>query len=98
MGWLGVLLCGKEFLEEFLAIAEAREFYLYILGFRKGYHALGKVDNLDGFAHVEDEDLSTLAHSASFEHKAASLGDEHEVARSEEHTSELQSRQYLVCR
>src|SRR3712207_7480308 len=26
------------------------------------------------------------------------LGDEHVSARSEEHTSELQSRQYLVCR
>src|SRR3712207_8683771 len=28
----------------------------------------------------------------------AVLGVEHVVARSEEHTSELQSRQYLVCR
>src|SRR3712207_8484302 len=26
------------------------------------------------------------------------VGDDHRVARSEEHTSELQSRQYLVCR
>src|SRR3712207_7071495 len=29
---------------------------------------------------------------------ARDLADEQEVARSEEHTSELQSRQYLVCR
>src|SRR3712207_7522812 len=28
----------------------------------------------------------------------AGLGVRHETARSEEHTSELQSRQYLVCR
>src|SRR3712207_8506616 len=29
---------------------------------------------------------------------AATGGEEHPVERSEEHTSELQSRQYLVCR
>src|SRR5258707_2976862 len=29
---------------------------------------------------------------------AGAMSDTHEVTRSEEHTSELQSRQYLVCR
>lgn len=80
MGWLGVLLGGKELLEEFLTIAKAGELYLYVLSSREGYHALGKIDNLDGFAHVEDEDLASLAHGACFKYKAASLWDEHEVA------------------
>ena len=79
MGWLGVLLGGKEFLEEFLAIAKAGEFYLDILGSREGNHAFGKIDNLDGFAHVEDEDLTSLAHSACFEYKTTSFRDEHKV-------------------
>ena len=80
MGWLGVLLGGKEFLEEFLTIAKTREFYLDILGSREGYHAFGKIDNLDGFAHIEDENLASMSHSACFKHKAASLWNEHEVA------------------
>ena len=32
MGWFGVLLGGKEFLLEFFAITQSREFYLYVLG------------------------------------------------------------------
>ena len=79
MGWLGVLLGGKEFLVEFLTITKSGEFYLYVLGSRKGYHAFGKIDNLDGFAHIEDKDLTTLAHGASLEHEAAGLRDEHKV-------------------
>src|SRR5258707_5994329 len=31
-------------------------------------------------------------------HRGRAAGEEHVVVRSEEHTSELQSRQYLVCR
>ena len=80
VGWFGVFLGGKEFLEEFLAIAKSGEFYLHVLGSREGNHAFSKVNNLDGLAHVEDEDLSSLAHGACFEYKAASLGDKHEVA------------------
>ena len=80
MGWLGVLLGGKEFLEEFLTIAKSGEFYLYVLGAREGYHAVGKINNLDGFAHVEDEDLTSLAHGAGFKNKAACLWNKHEVA------------------
>ena len=80
MCWLGILFGGKEFLEEFLAIAKTGEFYLHILGSREGYHAFGKIDYLDGFAHVEDEDLASLTHSTGFEHKTTSLWDEHEVA------------------
>ena len=80
MGWLGVLFGGKEFLIEFLAIAKTGEFYLHVLGAREGYHAFGKIDNLNRFAHVEDKDLASLTHSASFENKATSLWDEHEVA------------------
>ena len=78
--WFGVLLGGKEFFEEFLAIAKSRELYLHTFGSREGYHAFSKIDNLDGFSHVEDVNLSTIAHGTCFEHKAASLGDEHEVA------------------
>src|SRR5947209_16758584 len=40
--------------------------------------------------HVER--VRRLAHDGTFRHL------DHDVARSEEHTSELQSRQYLVCR
>ena len=76
----GVLLGGKEFFVEFLAITKAGEFYLDVLGSGEGYHAFGQIDYFDGLAHVEDEDLASVAHGAGFEYKTACFGDEHEVA------------------
>ena len=75
----GVLFGGEEFFIEFLAVAESGEFNLDVLGSREGNHALGKVDYLDGFAHVEDEDFTAMTHGASFKDKSACLWDEHEV-------------------
>src|SRR3712207_8441585 len=41
--------------------------------------------------HTREEDLALIT-------RAAGLENPENIARSEEHTSELQSRQYLVCR
>src|SRR3712207_7862055 len=49
-----------------------------------GRHLLGVVPE-------GDDDVGELGEAAVVEHEVV-------VARSEEHTSELQSRQYLVCR
>src|SRR3712207_7198093 len=43
-------------------------------------------------------DQRVLAHLGDVGHAQRSVGVPHDAARSEEHTSELQSRQYLVCR
>ncbi len=40
---------------------------------------MSKVNNLDWFPHVKDEDFTSMSHGASFEHESAGLGDEHEV-------------------
>src|SRR3712207_8889900 len=45
-----------------------------------------------------EERIRASSPSASLEVVPLDLGDLSSVARSEEHTSELQSRQYLVCR
>src|SRR3712207_8567580 len=55
----------------------------------------GRAAELDG--HGDGERGNTGPGGEQTERVAVALGDE-EVARSEEHTSELQSRQYLVCR
>lgn len=76
---LGVLLSGEHLLVEFLARTQAGVLDLNILRTAEENHALGEVGNLHGFAHVEDEDLTTIAHGASLEDELAGLGDEHEV-------------------
>ncbi len=80
LGGLGVLGIVEDFLIELLALAEPGELYLDIGGMAEGYHALGKVDDLDGLAHIEDEDLAAMAHGACLEDEFAGFGDEHEVA------------------
>src|SRR5438445_8848819 len=58
----------------------------------------GKVPVMDHVAHAEPRSLArgrTPGRDLAEQHDQ---GDEGEGARSEEHTSELQSRQYLVCR
>src|SRR3712207_8487404 len=47
---------------------------------------------------VLDRDLGAAVHLDVADHVLEALGDELRERRSEEHTSELQSRQYLVCR
>src|SRR3712207_8067970 len=52
----------------------------------------------DGYANVHgDEVLHSLAY-VSFQELATRIAHRNTGRRSEEHTSELQSRQYLVCR
>src|SRR3712207_8407611 len=46
---------------------------------------------------VEFDSLADAVRPAAEDHDLATLGPAH-LVRSEEHTSELQSRQYLVCR
>ncbi len=76
---LGVLLGGEHLLIELLAGAQTSVLDLDILRTAEEDHALGKVGNLHRLAHVEDEDLTTVAHGASLEDELAGLGDEHEV-------------------
>lgn len=80
MGGLGLLLVAEDFLVKLLSFAETGELYFYAFCPRELYHALGKVDNLDGSSHVEDKDFTSFAHSAGFEDELACLGDEHEEA------------------
>ena len=61
-------------------MAQAREDNLHVGAAGEADHALRQIDNLNRLAHVEDIDLSTLAHAASFQHQLAGLGDSHEVA------------------
>src|SRR3712207_8413521 len=49
-------------------------------------------------AGLKGEVVSTAFHGAMLSRKSAMMHMGRFVARSEEHTSELQSRQYLVCR
>src|SRR3712207_9321389 len=60
------------------------------------YHRVGDEGDLGVVARPLEHDLGgpELVTAVDQEHLAGELGEE----RSEEHTSELQSRQYLVCR
>src|SRR3712207_8602317 len=66
-------------------------------------HVGAEVDDPPGAAHQEDREhqdaeLVQLVRGAGGEDQAAPGGGGVGLERSEEHTSELQSRQYLVCR
>ena len=76
---LGILFGGEHLLVEFLARTQASVLNLNIIRSTEEDHALGEIGNLHGLAHVEDEDLTTVAHGASLEDELAGLGDEHEV-------------------
>lgn len=75
----GVLLGGEHLLIEFLARTQTGVLNLNILRTAEEDHALGEVGNLHGLTHVEDENLTTIAHGAGFEDELAGLRDEHEV-------------------
>src|SRR3712207_9337439 len=60
----------------------------------KGCCVFDRSDNKPLVVEVVDADATSL----SFLHRARSLEHPNVQRRSEEHTSELQSRQYLVCR
>ena len=76
---LGVLFGGEHLLVEFLAGTQAGVLDLDILRTAEEDHAFGKVGNLHGLAHVENEDLTSVAHGASLEDELAGFGNEHEV-------------------
>ena len=48
---------------------------------RKADHLASKVDDLDGLAHVEQEDLAFFRHGARLQHETDRFLDRHEVAR-----------------
>ena len=75
----GVLLSGEHLLIEFLAGTQAGVLNLNILRTAEEDHALGEVGNLHGLAHVEDENLTSVAHGTGLEDEFAGFGDEHEV-------------------
>ena len=76
---LGILFGGEHLLVEFLARTQAGVLNLNILRSTEEDHALGEVGNLHGLAHVENEDLTSVAHGAGLEDELAGLGDEHEI-------------------
>ena len=47
----------------------------------KSDELVGKIDDLDRFAHVEDEDLAALAYGRGFQYELGRFGDKHKVAR-----------------
>src|SRR3712207_7592916 len=55
-------------------------------------------DHVLGAADDEDVAAGQIAHVAGVQPPVGAEARARRVARSEEHTSELQSRQYLVCR
>src|SRR3712207_7700403 len=75
----------------------------YTTLFRSAHHAAGRGDAVedDGVpdrVRAEHRDDVTLAQAALVQRRGEPVDVGRELARSEEHTSELQSRQYLVCR
>lgn len=79
----GVLVVGEDFFVEFFAWAEAAVFDLDLLVrgvARELDHSSCEVVDLDGLAHVEDEDLVACGHCSGFHHEAAGLRDGHEEA------------------
>src|SRR3712207_8275838 len=66
------------------------------------FRSLGRDRVVEGLAWevraVHADHIALVVHRGTPAHPAGQLGAELEDRRSEEHTSELQSRQYLVCR
>src|SRR3712207_8186641 len=56
------------------------------------------VEPVPAFEDGRTRALGRIAHAAAVTFRAPRAGDGRRARRSEEHTSELQSRQYLVCR
>src|SRR3712207_6964674 len=54
--------------------------------------------HLAGLGRRVEQDRADVDRRDPVDHRVVRLGDQRDAARSEEHTSELQSRQYLVCR
>src|SRR5690606_38228608 len=82
-GLVDVLLGGGKLLEELLARPNAREDDVDVLvrpQTGETDEVDGEVEDLHGFAHVEDEDLAALAHASRLQDELAGLGDGHEIA------------------
>src|SRR5438105_11349248 len=69
----------------------------YTTLFRSGVWALGDCNGKGAFTHTAYNDFEIVAANL-FENDARKVSDRHTAYRSEEHTSELQSRVDLVCR
>ena len=74
----GALEFVKNFFIEFLSRTETCELDLYILRTGELDHTFGKIGNLHGLAHVEDEDFTAITLRTGLEYELTSLGDEHE--------------------
>ena len=78
-----VLLVGEEFLVEFFAGTESDFLDLDIhIGAQpcKRNHARSQIVDFHRFAHIEDIDFATVAHTSGFKHQTACLGNGHKVA------------------
>src|SRR3712207_7551800 len=72
---------------------------IYTLSLHDALPILTASDLYQGDVLIEDERISTIGMSLSMEvDRTIDATGKYVLPRSEEHTSELQSRQYLVCR
>lgn len=76
----GYLFAVEHFLVEFLSVAQSGELDFDVGGAAHLDHASCEVGYAHGLAHVEHEDLASVAHRSGFEHELAGFGYEHEVA------------------
>ncbi len=79
-GGLVVLLVEEEFLVELFAGPEACADDFLLAGAVEADHLFGQVLDLDGLAHIQDEELAALGHGGGLEDQGGGFGDGHEVA------------------
>src|SRR5690348_12559175 len=75
------LAVREQLLVELLSGAEAGELDPDVVRAQSGKpdHVARQVEDLDGFAHLQHEDLAVVSHQARLEHELRGLGDQHEI-------------------
>ena len=83
VGLCQTLFIHQQLLIELLTGAQSRELDLHITVRYLAVHAdqiFGEGGDLDGIAHIKDEDLAAVGDRTGFQHQRYRLGDGHEVA------------------